>query len=184
MRGIVCFNATSLFCIAHSQALTNLLHCRGNRDDLKRIFGILASSWLSHYFGTMKKINLLLCFALSLLLFACNKKKDLDISFELTSSAPIVAGTGILTKVGLGMAINHGVPAGQTTWKYQVTTDTEYRPVELIFNIQNMQLSSAGSINAILFVNGEKKNEAAFTTVDQGNNTFVASGSPLRVTIE
>ena len=119
-----------------------------------------------------------------LLFTGCKKEEEFNIRYEVTTTAPMAAGGGIVTKLGRRNGENHGVPAGESNWSKEVFTDTDYRPFDISLNAQNLQLNAAGSVTVRIFINGEQKAIGTTTTTDYGDNQHIANTAPVQITID
>src|SRR5688500_17997049 len=126
-------------------------------------------------------LRFLIISLLTIVLFAgCKKDKDLNIKYEIVTTAPIIGPfPTILTKVGFGTSTTHNNFTSGTTWTYTETEGTEYRPLTLVLNVGTINFNQPGSATVTLSVNGQVKDQKSTTAVQQGS---VYMASPMVAT--
>ena len=125
-----------------------------------------------------------LLFILPLLLFACSKSKDLNIKYEVITTAPIAAPyPSIVTNIGMGTGDFHNNFTSGTTWTATQLEDTEYRPLTIVLNTGSLYFNEPANVTVSLYINGDLKDRKTATAVQQGNQ-YVANPGVATVTLQ
>ncbi|MES2776837.1 MAG: hypothetical protein V4722_21850 [Bacteroidota bacterium] len=132
----------------------------------------------------MKKLLGFILIFCGLLFMGCKKKDQLTFVYEIKTSVPVVAPyTRVITKTGLGTQETSEPFSAGTVWTKTEVTDTEYRPIVLIMNAQNIYLTSAGTVTVSISVNGAVQSSASFPATAIGGQ-FSANTSAVTYTVQ
>lgn len=126
--------------------------------------------------------NCVFSFLLLILIPGC-KPDMIRLRFEVITTVPVAPPyPGITTKIGLGTGQQHNDFTSGTNWSYELNTDSEYRPLQVVLNAGNIPLASEGSVTVNIYVNGEKKATSTAVTTQYGNQ-FIANTNVISHTI-
>lgn len=134
----------------------------------------------------MKKYSALVVIFFSFLAFGCKKssKNQFNVKFEVVCSSPITnSTTTILVKTGLASSETFtNFTSGSSSWNKVYLLETEYRPIDLIFNVSTFYVATNSTATFNIYVNDVLQSTKTVASITSSGQIMI-SPTALNYTI-